>query len=154
MCQKFPDGCPFCPLCPLDVEIRKIEAIDFKGIFKRKDDQEVVEELFEFTKNPTDWMASQQIEEMIQAKGINFFIIRFRNLATKRNRSMIGCLKDRSKYSGSRVWGFRGVKTRVSYDCVKALFKSANRLYLPHLYIEGTKWTEWTDIREFLAILF
>jgi hypothetical protein len=42
--------------------------IDFKGIFKRKDDQEVVEELFELTKNPTDWMASQQVEEMMQAK--------------------------------------------------------------------------------------
>jgi hypothetical protein len=90
--------------------------IDFKGIFKRKDDQEVVEELFEFTKNPTDWMASQQIEEMIQAKGINFSIMRFGNLATKRNRGMIGCVRDRSKYNGSRVWGFRGVKAKVGYE--------------------------------------
>jgi hypothetical protein len=75
--------------------------IDFKGIFKRKDDQEVVEELFKFTKNPTDWMASQQIEEMIQAKGINFSIMRFGNLATKCNRGMIGCVRDSSKYLGA-----------------------------------------------------
>ncbi len=90
--------------------------IDFKGIFKRKDDQEVVEALFEFTKNPTDWMASQQVEEMIQAKGINFSIMRFGNFATKRNRGMIGSLRDRSKYNGSRVWGFRGVKARVGHE--------------------------------------
>jgi len=90
--------------------------IDFKGIFKRKDDQEVVEELFEFTKNPIDWMASQQVEEMMQAKGINFSIMRFGNFATKRNRGMIGSLRDRSKYNGSRVWGFRGVKARVGYE--------------------------------------
>lgn len=78
--------------------------IDFKGIFKRKDDQEVVEELFEFTKNPTDWIASQQVEEMIQAKDINFSIMRFGNFATKRSRGMIGSLRDRTKYNGSRVW--------------------------------------------------
>jgi hypothetical protein len=39
-------------------------------------------------------------------------------------------------------------------DCVKALVKPASRLYPPHLYIEGTDWTEWTAVRKVLAILF
>lgn len=25
--KNSPDGCPFCPVCPLDVEVRKIEAV-------------------------------------------------------------------------------------------------------------------------------
>jgi hypothetical protein len=53
---------------------------------------------------------------MIQAKGINFSIMRFGNFAAKRNRGMIGSLRDRSKYNGSRVWGFRGVKARVGHE--------------------------------------
>jgi hypothetical protein len=41
--------------------------------------------------------------------------MRFWSLATKRNRDMIGSLRDRSKYDGSRVWGFR-VKARVNHE--------------------------------------
>ena len=41
----------------------------------------------------------------------------------------------------------------VMNNYVKALVKPANRLYLPHLYIEGTSWTEWTAIRGVVTIL-
>jgi hypothetical protein len=45
----------------------------------------------------------------------------------------------------------RHLYVAVMNDCGKTLVRPANRLYHPHLYIEGTNWTEWTAIRRVLA---